>query len=235
MYNEFYSSQGQLDMQAGLNSYISKIFGTMFLGLLVTAAAALFTATSRTMINLLYGTPLVYALIIAELVIVFSLSARIHKISHIAAHIMFYVYSIVNGITLSSVFLAYDLGVIYTAFLTTAISFGIMSIYGIVTKKDLTKIGNILMMLLLGVVVASLINLFLNNSQFELIISFVAVAIFVGLVAYDTQKLKSFYYSTANDYQMQRKIGIIGALSLYLDFINIFLYLLRIFGNGRRD
>lgn len=235
MYNEPYSTQSQMDMQAGLNSYISKIYGTMFLGLLITALAAWFTASSNTMINLLYGTPAVYLFIIAELVIVFSLSARISKISYGTAQIMFYAYSIVNGITLSSVFLAYNLGVIYTAFFTTAIAFGVMAVYGMTTKKDLTKIGNVLMMLLIGVIVASIINIFVGNSQFDLIISFAAVAIFVGLVAYDTQKLKSFYYATNGDYQMQRKIGIIGALSLYLDFINIFLYLLRIFGNGRRD
>ncbi len=235
MYNEPYSSQGQLDMQAGLNSYIFKIYGTMFMGLLVTALAAWFTANSHTMINLLYGSSAVYLFIIAELVIVFSLSARINKISYGTAQIMFYAYSIINGITLSSVFVAYNLGVIYTAFFTTAISFGVMSVYGITTKKDLTRIGNVLMMLLIGVIVASLINLFLRNSMFDLVLSFIAVAIFVGLVAYDTQKLKSFYYATNGDYQMQRKVGIIGALSLYLDFINIFLYLLRIFGNGRRD
>jgi len=176
----------------------------------------------------------VYLFIIAELVIVFSLSARINKISHGTALVMFYAYSIINGITLSSIFVVYDLGVIYTAFFTTAISFGIMSVYGMTTKKDLTKIGNVLMMLLIGVIVASLINLFLRNDSFDLIISFVAVAIFVGLVAFDTQKLKSYYFATTGDYQMQKKIGIIGALSLYLDFINIFLYLLRIFGN-RRD
>ena len=234
MYNEPYSSQGQLDMQVGLNSYISKIYGTMFFGLLITAVAALFTATSETMLNLLYSGPGVYLFIIAELVIVFSLSARINKISHGTALVMFYAYSIINGITLSSIFVVYDLGVIYTAFFTTAISFGIMSVYGMTTKKDLTKIGNVLMMLLIGVIVASLINLFLRNDSFDLIISFVAVAIFVGLVAFDTQKLKSYYFATTGDYQMQKKIGIIGALSLYLDFINIFLYLLRIFGN-RRD
>ncbi len=235
MYNEPYSTQGQMDMQAGLNGYISKVYGTMFLGLLVTALSAWFTASSNTMINLLYGTPAVYLFIIAELVIVFALSARINKISYGTARIMFYAYSIVNGITLSSVFLAYNLGVIYTAFFTAAISFGVMAVYGMTTKKDLTKIGNVLMMLLIGVIIASIINIFVGNSQFDLIISFAAVAIFVGLVAYDTQKLKSFYYATSGDYQMQRKIGIIGALSLYLDFINIFLYLLRIFGNGRRD
>lgn len=234
MNNDTFSSQQQLEIQAGLNSYISKVFGTMFLGLLITAIAAFFTANSYTMINLLFGSSLIYVLLIAELVIVFALSLAINKISYGMAQLMFYVYAIVNGISLSSIFYVYEIGTIYTAFLTTAISFGVMAVYGMVTKKDLTKIGSMLCMLLFGVVIASLINLFMRNETFDLMISFVAVAVFVGLVAYDTQKLKSFYYMSLNDYQMQRKIGIIGALALYLDFINIFLRLLRILGNKRK-
>lgn len=237
MYNDAYSSHGNADIQAGLNVYISKVFGTMFLGLLITAISALFVATNETMMSIFYGNSLVFVMLIAELVIVFALSARIQKISYATAQLMFYVYAIVNGITLASIFYVYEIGTIYTAFFTTAISFGVMAIYGMVTKKDLTRIGSILIMLLVGVLVASVINMilgfFINTQQFDLILSFVAVAVFVGLVAYDTQKLKSYYYSSLNDYQMQRKIGIIGALSLYLDFINIFLYLLRIFGNKR--
>ena len=235
MYNDAYSSQQRMDMQAGLNAYISKVFGTMFLGLLVTAAAALFTVSSPTMINLLYGKSLMLVFLAAELIIVFSLSFRINKLSYATTQVMFYVYAIVNGVTLSSIFLAYELGTVYTAFFTAAICFGVMAIYGMVTKKDLTAIGSIFTMLLLGVIVASVINMFLRNQTFDLVISFIAVALFVGLVAYDTQKLKSYYYLSMNDYQMQRKIGIMGALSLYLDFINIFLQLLRIFGNNRRD
>lgn len=231
---ENYSSQQQLDMQAGLNAYISKIFGRMFIGLFVTALAALLTVTNVQMFYLFVGTPLMFVLFIAELVIVFSLSARLNKISYTTAQVMFYAYAIINGITLSTIFVVYDLGTIYTAFFTTAVAFGVMSIYGLVTKKDLTKIGSMFTMLLIGVIIASLVNLFVRSSQFDLIISFAAVALFVGLVAFDAQKLKSYYYASLNDPQMQRKIGIIGALSLYLDFINIFLYLLRIFGN-RRD
>lgn len=237
MYNDAYSSQGNVGTQAGLNAYISKVFGTMFLGLLVTAFSALLVATNETLMSVFYGTPLVFVMLIAELVIVFALSARVQKISYATTQLMFYLYAIVNGITLASIFYVYELGTIYTAFFTAAISFGVMAIYGMVTKKDLTKIGSILMMLLLGVLVASILNMilgmFMDTQQFDLIISFVAVAVFVGLVAYDTQKLKSYYYMSANDYQMQRKIGIMGALSLYLDFINIFLYLLRIFASKR--
>ena len=234
MYENYSSSQQQLDTERGLNTYISKIFGTMFLGLLVTALAALFTVSSSAMFNLIYGSPFMFVLIIAELVIVFSLSARVTRMSYSSALLMFYAYAVINGITLASVFVVYELGTIYTAFFTAAISFGVMAIYGMVTKKDLTRVGSVMLMLLIGVIVASLINMFVKSQGFDLLISFVAVALFVGLVAFDTQKLKSYYYMSANDHQLQRKIGIIGALSLYLDFINIFLYLLRIFGN-RRD
>ncbi len=231
--NNIYSSQQQLDLQSGVNSYISKVFGTMFLGLLITAIAALFTVTSQTMLGLLYGSSMVFVFAIAELVLVIVLSARITKIKYFTALIMYYAYAILNGITLSSIFFVYDMGVVYTAFLTASISFGIMAIYGSTTKKDLTKIGSMLVMLLVGILVASLINIFVGSEIFDLVISFIAVAVFVGLVAFDTQKLKSYYFASLNDYQLQRKIGIMGALSLYLDFINIFLYLLRIFGNRR--
>ena len=233
MYENYSSSQQQFEQQEGLNAYISNVFVKMFLGLLVTAIAAIFTATNQAMLNVIYGTPMIFVLIIAELVIVFSLSARIGKISYSSAKIMFYAYAVINGITLSSIFLVYNLGTIYTAFITTAISFGVMSIYGMVTKKDLTRIGNILLMLLIGVIVASILNMFFRSSDFDILISFIAVIIFVGLVAFDTQKLKSYYYASSGDYQMQKKIGIIGALSLYLDFINIFLYILRIFANKK--
>ena len=233
MYNDVYS-QGNAGTQSGLNAYISKVFGTMFLGLLVTAVAALFTATSETLMELFYGSNLVFVLIIAELAVVFILSARIGKMGYGACQAMFYLYAVINGITLASVFYVYDLGTVYVSFFTTAISFGVMAVYGAVTKKDLTNIGNMLMMALIGIIVATIINLFIGSETFDLVIAFIAVAVFVGLVAYDTQKLKSYYYTSVGDYQMQRKIAIMGALSLYLDFINIFLYLLRIFGS-RRD
>lgn len=234
MYENYSSSQQQFEQQEGLNAYISNVFVKMFLGLLVTAAAAIFTAASQTMLNLVYGSPvMMFVLIIAELVIVFSLSARINKISYTSAKVMFYTYAVINGITLSSIFLVYNLGTVYTAFITASLSFGIMAIYGMVTKKDLTRIGNVMMMLLIGVIVASFINIFLKSSGFDLLISFIAVILFVGLVAFDTQKIKSYYYASSGDFQMQKKIGIIGALSLYLDFINIFLYILRIFANKK--
>ena len=231
--NDAYSSHGSTGMQTELNTYIAKVFGTMFLGLLVTAVAAIFTATNESMMEIIFGGNLFFVFIIAELGLVIALTAGIRKMSHTVMQVMFYLYAIVNGVTLASVFYVYELGTIGLAFFTTAISFGVMAVYGAVTKKDLTKIGSFLIMGLIGIIVASIINLFVGSSQFDLLISFAAVAIFVGLVAYDTQKLKSYYYMSSGDYQMQRKIAIMGSLSLYLDFINIFLYLLRIFASKK--
>lgn len=231
--NDAYSSQGNASMQAGLSTYIAKVFGTMFLGLLVTAVAAIFTATNESMMEFVFGSNLFFVFIIAELGLVIALSAGIRKMSYGVTQLMFYLYAIVNGVTLASVFYVYELGTIGLAFFTAAISFGVMAVYGAITKKDLTKIGNMLFMALIGIIVASIINLFMGNETFDLLISFAAVAIFVGLVAYDTQKLKSYYYMSSGDYQMQRKIAVMGALSLYLDFINIFLYLLRIFASKK--
>jgi len=231
--NDAYSSQGNASMQAGLSTYIAKVFGTMFLGLLVTAVAAIFTATNESMMEFVFGSNLFFVFIIAELGLVIALSAGIRKMSYGVTQLMFYLYAIVNGVTLASIFYVYELGTIGLAFFTAAISFGVMAVYGAITKKDLTKIGNILFMALIGIIVASIINLFMGNETFDLLISFAAVAIFVGLVAYDTQKLKSYYYISSGDYQMQRKIAVMGALSLYLDFINIFLYLLRIFASKK--
>ncbi|MBR5518263.1 MAG: Bax inhibitor-1/YccA family protein [Clostridia bacterium] len=231
--NDAYSSQGNAGTQAGLNTYIAKVFGTMFLGLLVTAVAAVFTATNESMMEVIFGGNLFFVLIIAELGLVIALTAGIRKMSYGVTQLMFYLYAIVNGITLASVFYVYELGTIGLAFFTASASFGIMAVYGAITKKDLTKIGNMLLMGLIGILVASLINLFMGNEMLDLLISFAAVAIFVGLVAYDTQKIKSNYYMSSGDYQMQRKIAVMSALSLYLDFINIFLYLLRIFASKK--
>lgn len=237
MDNKVFSDGRSMDVENGLSSYISKVFGIMFIGLLVTAVVAFVTSfmiyNNNTVFNLLYNNSLIYVFIIVELVIVLSLSLRLAKIKYTTALFMFYLYAIVNGITLSGVLFMYSGATVYAAFFTTAASFGIMSIYGIVTKKDLTRIGNVFVMLLLGVIVASVVNLFLRNTLFDLVLSFIAVAIFVGLVAFDAQKLKHYYYLSINDYQMQKKLGVIGALSLYLDFVNIFLRLLRIFGNKR--
>ncbi len=229
--NENYSSQYQLDTQMALNAYLVKVFGIMFAGLAVTAITAFYFAVSGLAIQL--GN-IIFLIMIAELILVISLGRAIEKISYGAAVGMFIAYSFLNGITMSFVFLVYPLGNIGLAFTVTAVTFGIMSLYGSFTKTDLTGFGSLARMLLIGGLITMVVNFFLKSSQLDYFVSLVLLVVFVGLIAYDTQKLKGFFYATQNDLEMQRKTGVYGALLLYLDFINIFLLLLRLFGRGRR-
>jgi len=218
--------------------FMAGVYGWMVLALALSGIAAYASAY----IPLSNGYPLVYsiyragngmgmwALIIAELVLVFTLSARINKMSMSSAKIMFLAYSVINGITLSSIFLLYTSTSIAKVFLISALLFGSMSIYGMRTKNDLTGAGRYLMMAVMGLVIASIINILLKSSGLDWLISIIAVVVFTGLTAYDTQKLMriSQYNDGSENFQ---KVAIIGALQLYLDFINIFLHLLRLFGN----
>ena len=172
-----------------------------------------------------------WGLLIAEIALVFSISARLNKISTTTANLLFYAYSILNGIVLSVIFLLFEFESIAQTFLITAGVFGAMSAYGYFTKSDLTKFGSFLMMALIGLIVCVVVNMFLDSSTLDWIISFAGVAIFIGLTAWDTQKIKTMMaYSDGTNIG---KIATIGALSLYLDFINLFLYLLRFFGASR--
>lgn len=228
--NDNYSTQYQLDARTALNSYLVRVFGTMFAGLAITAVTAFYFAASGLAYSLGYG---VYAVMLIELVLVIAISAGINKLSYGAALGLFVLYSFLNGITLSFIFLVYQIGAISTAFSVTAATFGVMAIYGYFTKTDLTGFGSLARMLLIGGLIVMLVNMFMGSASIDYFISVVLLFVFVGLVAYDTQKLKSIFYATQNDIELQRKIGITGALSLYLDFINIFLRLLRLFGRGR--
>jgi FtsH-binding integral membrane protein len=171
-----------------------------------------------------------FGLMIVELFLVIWLVARLNKMSSGAAAGFYFLYAILNGITLASIFVVYDLGTISTAFFTAAAMFIVMSLVGAFTKVDLSKMGGILMMALIGVMIAIFINIFVGSSTVDLIISIITVIIFTLLTAYDTQKLKDYYGSTQGDEESLKKMATIGALNLYLDFINIFLALLRIFG-----
>lgn len=225
--NENYSTQYQLDSRLALNAYITKVFAIMFGGLVVTAATALYFAASGLILKMGYS---VYILLFAELILVVALSALINKVSYGAALAMFILYSFINGITLSVIFFVYEIGSIGTAFAITSVTFGVMAAYGYVTKNDLTSFGSLARMLLIGGLITMLVNFFLRSEVIDYFVSVVLLIVFVGLVAFDTQKMKGYFYATQNDIELQRKLGIYGALSLYLDFINIFLRLLRIFG-----
>jgi FtsH-binding integral membrane protein len=216
-----------------LISFMHRVYGWMFVGLLLTAVTAYFVSTSDAILNLLISNAFVfYGLLILELILVFGLSAMVNKISAAVATFIFLLYAILNGVTFSIVLLAYTGSSIAVAFFVTAGVFGIMSLYGYITKKDLTTLGHFAMMALVGLIIASLANLFFNSSAVDWIVTYAGVLIFIALTAYDTQKIKRLY-SDSQSWEGQEKESVIGALTLYLDFINLFLDFLRIFGRSR--
>lgn len=220
--------------QAAVNTFLASVYNWMAVGLLLTAGVAWYVANSRAMLELIFGNRMVFfGLIIAELGMVVAISAGIRRIKASTATLLFLLYSALNGATLASIFIVYTKSSIFSTFVVCAAMFGTCSIYGMVTKKDLTGIGNFMFMGLIGIVIASVVNLFLRNSGMSMIISYVGVIVFVGLTAYDTQKIKAMALSQPGDLDAGtlRKGAIMGALTLYLDFINLFLMLLRIMGN----
>jgi FtsH-binding integral membrane protein len=208
----------------------------MMLGLFISGVTAFFTATSFTMQRILFGNPMtMWLLLFAELGLVFAISGGINRMASSTAAGLFILFSIVNGLTLSSIFLIYEIGTIAITFFVTGLTFGATSFYGYITKTDLTSFGRYLFMALIGIVIASIVNIFLHSPGLDWIISYIGVLLFVGLTAYDTQKIKRLgEQALGMGGETFRKVAIVGALALYLDFINLFLFLLRIFG-GRRD
>ena len=216
-----------------LSNVMTGVYLYMFIGLLITAATAFFAARSETFIIMLLNNPAVfYGLIIGELALVFILSLAIRKMPFAMCLACFMIYSLVNGLTLSVIFLIYVSSSIYSTFLVTCLTFGIMSAIGYFTKKDLTKIGHFLLMGLIGIIIAGIVNIFIMSDVFSFAITVVGLLIFIGLTAFDTQRIKARLLEETNEDNFQ-KITIWGALTLYLDFINIFLKLLRILGRRR--
>ena len=208
-----------------------KVYTWMALALVITSVAAYLVAKSDFIFTLYNNSGLLWGLIIAELALVFGLSAAINKLSLTVATLMFLAYSVINGITLSSIFMVYDINSIGTVFLITAASFAGLALVGYTTKKDLSGMGKFLIMGLIGIIIATLVNLFfIKSSGFDLLLSYAGVVIFAGLTVYDTQKIKEMCLSMEFADASAQKLALLGALTLYLDFINLFLYLLRIFG-----
>jgi FtsH-binding integral membrane protein len=208
----------------------------MALGLGLTGLVAFYVANNETLLRLIFGNPLIFfGLIIGELAMVFTLSARVHKMEASTATVLFTLYAALNGATLSIIFLRYTASSISSTFFVCAATFVACSIYGMTTKRDLTSLGGFMTMGLIGIIIASVVNLFFRSSGMSVIISYIGVLVFVGLTAYDTQKLKHMALTQPAGLEagIVRKGAILGALSLYLDFINLFLMLLRIFGSGR--
>ncbi|MGB2128458.1 MAG: Bax inhibitor-1/YccA family protein [Flavicella sp.] len=230
------NSQLSVSKQQIQAAFISKVYGWMSCALVVTAAVAMWAVSTPSVINYIFpmnGSKLpFYFLIAAEFGAVIYLSARIDKMSAELAGIVFMTYAVLNGLTLSMVFLIYTSGSIASTFLVTALTFAVMSIYGYTTKKDLTSWGNLLFMALIGLVIASIVNMFMGSELMYWVITYVGVLIFVGLTAYDTQKIKQMA-SYDDGQEIVQKKSILGALTLYLDFVNLFLYLLRFLGDRK--
>ena len=233
--DEFYRQIDQLEgKRIAVPALIRKVYTWMALALAITGVTAYGVAISPNLINLIFGSKMVFfGLIIAELAMVMILTARLNRLSLTSATMMFIGYSVLNGVTLSSIFLVYTMSSIATTFFICAATFGVMSAYGAMTKTDLSSMGKLLFMGLIGLIIATLVNVFVGNSMLDLIISYVGVLVFVGLTAWDTQKIKMMLADADYMDESTQKLALIGALSLYLDFVNLFLYLLRIF--GKRD
>lgn len=215
-------------------SFVLKVYSWMLAGLMITGIMALFTVNYEPLLNFVVATRFaMLGLIAVQLGLVVWLSARVEKMSASTATMIFLGYSALTGVTLSVIFLIYTAASLATTFFATAGMFGAMSLYGYVTKKDLTGLGTFLMMGLIGIVIASVVNMFLANSTLYWITSYIGIFIFVGLTAYDTQKIKMMSQLSLEGGEAEQKGAIIGALRLYLDFINLFLLMLRVMGNRR--
>ena len=212
-----------------LNNVFKKVYMWMFIGLLLTFATGYFVSTNENMVYKIYSTSLYWILAVIEIILVIVLSARIGKMNITTSRIMFLTYSFVSGLTFSSIFIAYNMSSIIFVFLISALLFLIFAILGYVTKLDLTSVGTFLLMALIGIVICSIINIFVGNGTFEIVICSISILIFLGFTAYDVNKIKQLQ----DIYPDEDSLAIVGALELYLDFINIFLDLLRIVANNR--
>lgn len=216
-----------------VNAVMKKVYVRMFLGLLVTAFIALAVASSPAAIELIYSNPLVYwGMFIAMIVMCFVLPAKLNSMSTTTCFVLFLLFSALMGASLSGIFLIYEIGSIVSTFFITAGTFGAMSVYGYFTKSNLAKMGTYLFMALIGLIIASVVNIFMHSGTLNWIISIAGVLIFTGLTAYDTQQIKHIAGANLAP-QLTDKLATMGALNLYLDFINLFLYLLRFLGSSR--
>ena len=236
MENNFYNQVEERAQSSALSfpALMSKVYLWMTLALVVTGMTAYYVASSPAIIYAIVSNQIAFwGLFIGELVLVFVLSSRIMSLSFVTASLMFVIYSIMNGVFFSFILLAYTEQSIATTFLITAGTFGAMSLFGFVTKRDLSTMGRILFMLLIGLIIATVVNIFMKAEGLTLILNYAGVVIFVGLTAYDTQSIKQMLQEHG-DKEGAEKIALLGSLSLYLDFINLFIYLLRFFGESRK-
>lgn len=218
--NQYYA-----DREVVVRKTMVGVYGWMTLALIISAISGIYLASNYQLLYTLVSSSLYWVFAIAELVVVIALSAKATKMSPLAAKIWFIIYALLNGVTFGVIFAAYDIGTVGYAFLVTAIVFAVMTIYGYVTKTDLSSIGNLFVMALFGLIIATVLNFFIQSDGWTLALMYIGVVIFIGLIGYDTQKIKQLAYHEGNGVQ---NASILGALVLYLDFINIFIRLVRI-------
>ena len=229
------SRERELEMSAAFPILMRKVYLWMTMALAITGFTAFYVAHSESLLTAIFTNQILFwGLVIAELGLVIGLSAAINKLSLTVATLMFVLYSVINGATMAFIFLVYTASSVTNVFLITAGTFAAMALFGYFTKTDLTSMGKILMMALIGVIIASIVNVFTKSEGLAVILNYVGVLVFVGLTAYDSQKIKQMMLTAPDAGEASQKIALLGALSLYLDFINLFLYLLRILGS-RRD
>lgn len=220
-----------IDNNNGMSKFFSKVYLWMFIGLLISGGVAYYTSITPSMIKFVYGS---YGwILITELIVVIAFSALRKKVSPGIAKVLFVTYAAISGLTLSSIFLVYKIQSIGMVFLSSSLMFGLLAAYGYMTKTDLSSFGKILLFALLAIIIMSVINIFAHNGTFGIIISIISIVVFLGLTAWDMQALKAMYNYYASDEKELGKIAIYGALDLYLDFINIFLQLLNLFGKSK--
>jgi len=232
MHNKIYYQPALSKVQE--NALLRSVYNWMMIGLFISGVTAFFASGSVTVQQLLFGNSyIIWVLVLGELGLVFAISGGIRSMAASTASGLFILFSFLNGLTISSIFIIYTAQSITTTFFITGLTFGVTSFYGYVTKRDLTSLGNFMFMGLIGIIIASVVNMFLHNSAMSWVISYLGIIIFVGLTAYDTQKIRKLGETINSNSEQFSKLAIIGALSLYLDFINLFLILLRFTGRGR--
>lgn len=225
-------AQQRVRVDQGLRAYMVRVYGVMALGLALSGVIAFATASSPAVLNAIFGTGLRWFVMFAPLFMVMALAGMLHRMSSAVATACFVGYASLMGVSLSTIFLVYTHGSIASTFGVSAAVFASMGVYGYTTKRDLTSMGSFLIMGVWGLIIASLVNLFLKNSMMDWMLSVVTVGIFTGLTAYDTQKIRMIYNAADSTNVLGKKV-VMGALCLYLDFVNIFLSLLRLFGDRK--
>jgi hypothetical protein len=223
---------GALAVDAGLRAYMIRVYNYMALGLALTGVVAFLTYSTPSLFQAIFGTPLAWVVMLAPLGFVLALSFGVRRLSASTAQVLFWAFAAVMGLSLSTIFFAFAAADITRVFFITAASFGALSLWGYTTQRDLTAFGSFLFIGLIGVIIALFVNLFLRSSGLDFALSVIGVLVFAGLTAYDTQRIKNMYMENL-DSEVATKTAVMGALSLYLDFINMFLMLLRLMGSSR--